>query len=312
MASLGKFLKQQAGGLVDGAINGLLGGIFGGGDSGPGFNVENMITSLNTQGVAKTSHFEVYINAGRASDGKREREMAFRIEAVDLPGRNLLFTDHKFGNIGPINKIPNGGQTYSDVTMSIICSEDLREKEYFEWWHEQMVNTGAYEGTPYTALDGTVSAARTEQERMLAEQEAEFFDSPTSSVLSPWYVKYFTNYVGSVEIRQYGLGGDLRSVHTLREAYPIFISPISMTWGSEDVVRLQVTFAYRNYKVVFNRQDQPSMLAGFSFKLGKDGFSGNLNIPGIGSLGYSPGAGFGGQATGLAGKSKSIFKNILK
>ncbi len=305
---MGKFsnlVKQQAGKLVDGAINKVLGDFFGSNSSGPGFNVENMITTLNTQGLAKTSHFEVYVNAGNVGgDSKVERDLAFRIESVDLPGRNLLFTDHKFGNIGPINKIPNGGQTYTDVTMSIICSEDLREKEYFEWWQEQMVNHGAFEGKPFTDNSGTLKIAKTPQQLELAADEAEFHDN---NVLSPWHVRYFNHYVGSVDIRQYGAAGDLRSVHTLREAYPIFIAPIAMNWADDNVIKLQVTFAYRNYKAVFHKKDQSDKLFGFSFNIGKGGISAGLNIPGIGSIGTAPGAGVGG-AFDSGGIMKKIFK----
>jgi hypothetical protein len=221
------------------------------------FNVQNMLSSLNKTGVAKTSHFEVQIT-GYGTSGEEEGLMG-RADTAEIPGRSLMTAEHKFSNYGPMNKVPYGGQTYTDTTISFIMSEDMREKEYFEIWQNRIVNTGAFEvGSTQGDLYGYVQ--------------------------SKFNPHYFDDYLGTVIIRQYGSAGSLNSIYTLNEAYPIMIAPISMSWGTEDLAKLSVTFAYRNYKCVFNKTDQPGLGLGFSFSIGPNGIAGSARLPGIGTI----------------------------
>lgn len=226
------------------------------------FNVNNLVSSINKTGIAKTSHFEVQVTG--AGDSSLEESMMARIDTVDLPGRSLMTAEHKF-SYGPLNKVPYGGQTYGDLTMGIILSEDMREKEYFEVWQNKIVNTGAFDV-------GVVP----------------------QNALSKFNTKYFDSYLGSVTIRQYGSAGELRSIYTLNETYPIIINPISMSWGQDEVARMSVTMAYRNYQCVFQKQNQPGLGFGFSIGIGPGGVSGSARIPGIGDI---SGAVIGGLKT---------------
>ena len=218
------------------------------------FNVNNLVSAINKTGVAKSSHFEVQVT-GPGELGLEEGLLQ-RADTAELPGRSLMTAEYKFGNYGPMNKVPYGGATYSDTTITFILSEDMREKEYFEIWQDKIVNTGVFEST-----GGVKSRAR--------------------STFNP---RYFDEYTGRLTIRQYGSQGTLHSIHTLHEAYPIQIAPISMNWAQDEVVRLSVTFAYRFYKAVFNKQDQPGLGRGFSIGIGPGGVSGSARIPGIGDI----------------------------
>ena len=205
------------------------------------FNVQNVISSINKSGVAQSSHFEVYLSG---PDKIGESDMRYRSDSVNLPGRSLMTTEHKFTNYGPINKVPYG-QLYGDSTITFLLSEDLREKDYFENWQNMMITTGAYEEN-------------------LSSYVAE----------SKWNVNYFHDYIGTVTIRQYGAAGNLKTIHKLQEAYPILIGDVSMGWGNDDPAKLTVTFAYKNYTYVTeDNSNQPGLGTGFSFNLGKDGLS---------------------------------------
>lgn len=235
-----------------------------------GFNVNTMVSSLNKSGVAKTSHFEVFIQGG--GDISTERELSYRAETVDIPGRSISSVEHKFQNYGPINKVAYGS-IYGDVTVQFIMSQDMREKEYFEIWQDKMVGTGAF-----------------------ADGQPQF------------NTKYFDNYAGTVEIRQYGSHGNLHSIHTLNEAYPLIINPITMSWAEDGAARLGVTFAYRNYKCLYTKQDQPEKGFGFSVRLGTGGISGSVNIPSIGSIVGS--SGIGGQINAAVGNINNRVASI--
>jgi len=279
MGLLKDVAKQIGGAVVTGAINKVLGGI---GDSGQdqGFNVNKMVSSINKSGVAKTSHFEVQLtvpNGVRVPGMPSLEDLVYRADAAELPGRNVMTIDHRFQNSGPINKVPYS-QTYGDSSISFIMSEDLREKEFFEIWQNAMVNTGTFE-------TGNATGAGT----------------------SKFMTKYWHNYVGVVTIRHYGSNGELRSIHTLNEAYPVILNPISLNWGEEAVARMQVTFAFKNYRAVFNRADQPGMGAGFGITIGKGGITGKIKLPGFGTISRGP----GGTSVDAGGIAKRIASAIL-
>jgi hypothetical protein len=209
------------------------------------FNIQTLTSSIEKTGVAKASHFEVQCTAP-SPVSEMERDMMYRAEAAEIPGRSLATVEHKFGNMGPITKIPYS-QVFTDMTVTFLLSEDLREKQYFEIWQELMYNTGA-------------------------------FESGSSTGMSKFKPKYFDDYTGSVIIRQYGANGNLRTITTLVDAYPIIISPISTNWSSGELMKMNVTFAYRYYKLAFEMQDQPHRVAQGGISIGRGGIKANLNL----------------------------------
>jgi hypothetical protein len=218
-------------------------------ESNQGFNVQNIVSSINKSGVASSSHFEVHLPDWINSNS---RELLYRADSANLPGRTVMTTEHKFTNYGPINKVPYG-QIYGDVTITFLLSEDLREKDYFETWQSKMIDTGSNNWRTFGR--------------------------------SKFNVEYFDNYSGSVDIRQYGSNGGLRTIHTLREAYPIMIGDIAMAWGTDEPAKLSVTFAYRNYKFVqVDNSNQPGVGISGSINWSKGKLSGALNIPGFGHI----------------------------
>jgi len=215
------------------------------------FNPQNLIASLNKSGIAKNSHFEVQITGVGESD--MERDMMARVSQASLPGRTISTAEYKI--YGPIQKIPYGA-TYTDASFSVILSEDMREKEYFEKWHERIVGSN------------TFGLGR-------AKHNIEYYDVIT----------------GVVNIRQYGEAGQLNSIHTLTEAYPLVIGEVGMNWSDENPAELAVTMAYKDYKVVFYRSDQPGLGASFSFSFGPGGLAASARIPGIGNISGQTGLG---------------------
>ena len=67
-----------------------------------------------------------------------------------------------------------------------------------------------------------------------------------------------------------------------------------MSWATDEVARMSITMAYRNYRCVFQKQDQPGLGRGFSFSLGPGGVAGSARLPGIGDI---SGAVLGGLKT---------------
>ena len=219
------------------------------------FSVQNIVASLNKSGVAKASHFEVQITGIGASD--LERDMMFRCDSAELPGRTISTAEYRI--YGPVQKIPYGSLV-GDVNLTFLLSEDMREKEYFERWADTIVGAGTF-----------------------------------GKSTGKYNVEYYDTITGQIVIRQYGEAGQLTSIHTLIEAYPISIAPVSMSWGDEAPAKLSITFSYRDYKVVFNRSDQPGLGASFGFSFGPGGLAASARIPGLGNISALGGLGATGQ-----------------
>ena len=277
--ALGDLVKGAAKGFIDNAIGGLFGG---GGGAREGFSAQNIISSLSKSGVAHAGHFEVQITSNpKLGLTNFERDMVFRAEGAELPGRTMATADNRFDNYSPVQKVVVG-QTYVDMTVTFLLSEDLREKEYFEKWQDGMVQTGAFEGGNSLVRDGITTS------------------------IAKHNVKYFHDYIGSVVIRQYGADGTLRSVHTLEEAYPLQLGAVQMNWQDDNFARMSVMFHYKKYKAVFYNQNQAGKGISGGFSLGPGGLSGSLQVPGIGSFNV----GGGRTSVNLGGVKKKVFSAI--
>jgi len=228
------------------------------------FNVQNFTATLNKTGVAHASHFEVQIT-GPVSTGA-EQNLMLRCDTVDIPGRAISTTEYRI--YGPLRKVPYGA-IYTDIACQFLLSEDLQEKKYFDAWHDKIINHGAF-----------------------------------GSSRGSHNVSYYNDYVGNVTIRQFNSAGDVMSVHTLQEAYPVTVGAIQMNWNANEFAKLAVAFAYRDYKVVYGDSNQPGLGASFGFSFGENGFGLSGSLPGIGNISVG--------STGLTGALNTPFGLIRK
>ena len=223
------------------------------------FNVDEFNAAVSKAGIAQTSHFEGWILAGpgshaRASGGTPplagiEEGMRFRIESLNMPGRTLTTLDQNYH--GPVRSIPYRF-TQQPVTMSIILSKDMREREVFMKWQDYLI------GHSRNDINGNLAN------------------------IAPFDTRYYYDGVGTIQIRQYsyplgtsqykssrfnqarydkenaqkqklpgqtatqaaGPKYELQTYINLLEAYPISVNDIQMSWGDEGYAKLQVEIKY--------------------------------------------------------------------
>ena len=189
------------------------------------YSIDQLTSSIAFQGVSYKSDFQVRINTTQNFRNKYTRiagippdyltsQMAFRIEATELPGRSVQTIDYL--HHGVVRKIGYNAQ-YMDISLQIICSEDLREKEFFDVWHDIIVG-------------GHRSGGR----------EARYDNQ--------FNVGYYDDYVCSIDIIQFNrqTQNPIYEVKLL-EAYPLAVAPMSVSWADGDIHKLSVTLAYRYY-----------------------------------------------------------------
>lgn len=254
------------------------------------FNIAEFNSSISKGGIAQTSHFEGWILGGPGSHPRAmgvnnptfrflEQGMRFRIESANLPGRQLTTLDQNYH--GPARAIPYRFST-QPVTLSIILSKDMREREIFMKWQDFLI--GHYR----TTLENNVSRA-------------------------PFDTKYYHDGVGTIQIRQYSYplgtttqrnqaavnkedserqktqgqtaGGppyELQTLITLHEAYPINVNDIQMSWGDEGYAKLQVEIRY-HYHTEWNKNWGTS-LQGSTEATGRDVNQLFRDFPGAGNI----------------------------
>lgn len=207
------------------------------------FNIAEFNANISRGSIAQTSQFEGWILGGPGTYSKSgkvqagilnryglEEGMRFRIESVNLPGRTLVTTDQNYH--GPVRALPYRFNV-QNVSLTIILSKDMREREVFMKWQDFFV--GHYR-TNYN----------------------------NASVAAPFDTRYYQDGIGRIQVRQYsyplgdargntnGSEYELQNIITLEEAYPIGVNDIQMSWGDEGYAKLQVEIRYR-YATEYNK-----------------------------------------------------------
>lgn len=179
------------------------------------FNINEFKATLDRGTVALSSHYEVQITRpqGLFPDPQGvERDLMFRVDQVDVPGRSIRTAEVKYYN-SPV-RLMGYDSNYAPCTMSVLLSEDLREKIYLELWQDAIIG-----------------------HHRLGVINQGMYD-----------LGFYSDYVGTVLIKTFDVTGKQRAETKLIEAYPMQIGVLSASWaGADQPLKLLTTFAYRYY-----------------------------------------------------------------
>ena len=188
-------------------------------------------------GLAKGSHFEVRISfpskidaniggGGAALPGlptqvldvvpsvaspRTTETLSLRCDSISFPSRAPLTTDVKY--FGPTTKRIYGYDA-APITATIILSQNMIEREMMLMWQ-----------------DIAVGSAR----------RSRLTDA------SAFLVGYYSDYTMPIKIVKYNESGLKTHETTLVEAYPQFVGEVGVDWGNDDMLKVNVTFAYKNF-----------------------------------------------------------------
>jgi hypothetical protein len=98
-------------------------------------SITDFTSSFNVD-VARPSRFDVNIPIplALASYISTSRQLSFRCENAELPGRTFMTAERRFGS-APAEKMPYH-TTYNETNMTFIVSDDMSEKLFFDGWME--------------------------------------------------------------------------------------------------------------------------------------------------------------------------------
>ena len=142
------------------------------------------------------------------------KDFSFRCEKAEFPGRSIATSDDT-GAGGPALKLPYD-VSYNDISISVICSPDMKERLFFESWIDSIVGRAGL----------------------------------TNKVPVGGLISYFEDYARDITltVSQLDEAGNTLIKYTMNDVYPITISPMNATWEEvNSYQRFGVTFFYRHY-----------------------------------------------------------------
>lgn len=191
------------------------------------FKLQEFISSVNNNGIARTHSFEVLISVPENLKSllpNTKRLLTLRCQDIGMPELDLQVTQYYRKVIGPGENRVTGLNPYKIIPMEFIVDGDLNIRTFFENWMQYIVNYN--DNTAY----GTIS-----------------YDQ------LPYEIAYKNEYAGSIEIRVYAKGmlktgddGEMpTAIYTLYNAYPVNMGNVNLNWSNTDrPMILPIGFAY--------------------------------------------------------------------
>jgi hypothetical protein len=235
------------------------------------FNVSDFVANINRTGIANPSYFMVMVTPPSKMWGYRDisAPLQFRIESAGLPTRSVISHDQNY--YGPTRRVP-----YSfipqDMVLSVILSEDMREREFFNIWQDLSLgpsrkikggyatkfDSGYYDNATYGA-EITIYVFGTSP-IFQGSRATTLFDSITGLASR---INYSINDLYALQFSKDRVVDYVYEI-SLQEPYPINVNEVSMNWASgNEYARLQVQMMYRHV-VESNKNYSPSSIANFT------------------------------------------------
>lgn len=143
--------------------------------------------------------------------------LSLRCDSAELPGRTFAIVEQK--TYGPVNKFPVQN-AYDQITLSFLCSDDMREKVFFDSW------LSFISANYYSAIPGIGASFG----RLAFDFE------------------YKDNYATNITVTQKTLDGRDAYKSILKEAFPISVNAMPLSWEAQNTInKISVTFAFRYF-----------------------------------------------------------------
>lgn len=162
---------------------------------------------------AKAARFAVQI--GRISN--LFKDLIFMCETAEMPGRALVLNDYRY--YGPNFKLPHQSE-YTEINFSFYVSDIMREKELFDNWMSYINPKNSYNFRFRNEYSTDINIYQYSE---IAEKVSSRIGGAASERVQATYKA------------------------TLRQAYPINVQPLTLSWAEDNIHRLQVTFAYTDW-----------------------------------------------------------------
>ena len=172
-----------------------------------GFNVSGFTSTIKTMGLANPNKFKVEITFPEKVkiDNSTSRNLSLMCETVSIQGRGVqTILDLQYGLR---KEIAYNAPVYQPITLSFLCTSELKEKKLLDKWNNFIVPNNKGKG----------------------------FD-----------VAYYKDYIGTIKVTLLDSDGKTsRYTQTYEEAYPKTVNSIELNHSTTNAVaRVTVEFQY--------------------------------------------------------------------
>lgn len=199
--------------------------------------ISDMLSALNGQDqVTKSCRFIVRIvpqgllsNLSYFNDiGKT---MIFACDAAEFPGRSFQATETRY--YGPKQMTPNNTSYGDGITMGFLVRSKTFERQFFDDWMDIINPTTTfhfkYPSDYYCTIEVFHYAEYAKEGTGVGGAKVPSGIRPSASPA----IKYQPEVI-------YGW--------KLNKAWPLMVAPQQVTWADTDILRMQVTFAYKYWE----------------------------------------------------------------
>ena len=195
-------------------------------------NINELTTTVGRTGFMSPNRYTVNIKPPSIASGLASfftDEISPRIQRVGLPERALSTIQQRSSYREGIN-IPKGYGSFSDISMSIILSADMREKKLLMAWHDLIISP-----------------------------QRNFHPSYLDDIVGEITILTYGNLPGDVgsqinqDTRRSKEGEEVQQ-HTFYGCYPLTVGDIDLSYTSNDeAATIDTTFTYRYFNMVSGR-----------------------------------------------------------
>lgn len=181
----------------------------------PRFMLFDATNSGSTGYVSKV--FGNLESAVDATVATQSRDLKFRIEATEFPGRTIATADDT--SFGPATSYAYD-TTYNDINLTIIADENMQDRKFFDYWMEKIV-----ENTSGNFTSKSIAGK----------------------------IGYYDDIVGTMEIHQLDARAEKAIAKcVLHNAFPVQLSSMNLSWEEQNTYqRFTVTMSYRYHNVYY-------------------------------------------------------------
>ena len=198
------------------------------------FNIAEFNSKVNKYGVLKTSGVAVTLTPPRGivlQLGFNMADIPFMAEATNIPGVSLATTEIRRHGYGVIEKKPYV-PIFTDIEIVFRADKRAELYKFFQQWMRMIIN-----------FDGRNSINS---------------DTGIISGQKLYEVAYKDFYMSTLAVHVLNNQGEEPLTVVMTEAYPIFLGPVGMAWGSvNDYVKFTVKFTFRDWYIQGSQKSKP-------------------------------------------------------
>jgi len=203
------------------------------------FNVNDIVTSINKDGVLKPSKFEVkFVRGGLKELG------TIRCIAAMIPGMTINTTDFRLHGGMPVLRVPVS-RTYNDIRLTFLTTKDSKDRYQFEIWMKSIQNFSTNTMAYYDDISSDITIKVYDEGNLSPQTRPTVADvaiiTKAGSQLSPGVANQILTYETDASAYQ---------VKVIR-AIPISIDDVDLSWADTDkLMEYSVTFSYEQLQVI--------------------------------------------------------------